>query len=178
MTSPREPDHLLRNIGWALLVIGTIVGSLGGARLPTANWPVALLGIAVVAAGAVVLFAVRRRTGSANGARPEVLAAMRALPDRLDALARDAPVLPLAAIAARIGELDRTHFRPIADGAPGLLPALGVTRYADVFGTYASGERSVARAWSAAADHHRPETLAALEAGVARIREAVARLDR
>jgi uncharacterized protein YjeT (DUF2065 family) len=175
--APLASSATLLKFGWALLVIGTIVGSVGGARLPKADVMLSGIGVGTVFAGAVVLFLLRRRAGVTASDQPEVLATMRALPDELESLAKRAPALPLIDIASRIGQLDRSHFRVIAEGAPRMLSVLGVARYADVFGTYASGERCIARAWSAASDHHRSETLAGLEAGAARIRDAVARLD-
>jgi hypothetical protein len=166
----------MRQVAWVLLVAGTIVGSLGGARLPEASYPVAAAGVALIIVAAVLLHAKRKQHRAGSLEHGEVLAAMRALAEPLGALTREAPELPLSEIAARIAHLNTTYFAPIADGAPRMLSAMGATRYADVFTTYASGERAISRAWSAASDHHRPETLAALRAGTARIEEALDKL--
>jgi hypothetical protein len=169
----------------ALLVLGTVTASLGGARLPQADWRIAGAGLAALAAGAALLRRSGRggaeATGSAgapgDSAADVALRALRALPARLDALEAEAPSLELPELIRRLSALAAELGDPIAEGSPGLLRRLGTERFAEVLGTYASGERALARAWSAAADQHRPEALAALSAGAARIREARHALD-
>lgn len=169
---------MMKKLGWILLIAGTIVGSLGGARLPEADWTIAGVGLAMLAGSAVLMrLAARHAGGGAAAAGSDVVAAMRQLTERLEALVKEAPSLSLAEVAERISRLSADFFAPISDGSPRMLGAMGPERYAEVFGTYASGERSIARAWSAASDQHRPETLASLELGTARIKEAVSRLE-
>jgi hypothetical protein len=169
----------MQKMALALIVLGTVVASVGGARLPEADWWVSGLGLLVLVAGGVVLrLSTRRVEASAGISGEQVVAALRGLPDELEAICAEVEQLQLAEVTERLSGLEVKYFRPIADGAPLLLGAMGAGRFAEVFGVYASGERLVARAWSAAADHHRPEATAALRSGSARIREAALAMGR
>lgn len=165
----------MRNLGIVLLVLGTIVGSLGGAKLPTANWAVAGAGFAMLVAALVLLRWPKKGDGTKSADAPEkvVIPLLRELPKEIEAIRLEAEDLELPALLERLGKLDREFLQGISEGSPALLSSLGPQRFADVFGQYASGERLLARAWSAAADHHRPEALDALERSALRIREAV-----
>jgi hypothetical protein len=158
-----------------LLALGTIVGTLGGAHLPKTDWRIVIAGLALLALGAGLM---RRRSGaevsSLHRAGREVLASVAALPDRIDVLVADAPSLDFGELRQRLDQLELEAIRPVAEASVDLLPSLGAARFAAVFGAFASAERSLARAWSAAADRHRPETLAALAHGAERAREAAA----
>jgi hypothetical protein len=101
---------------------------------------------------------------------------LRQLPARLEDLDRRAAELELGELIAELDGLEVELLAPIADGSPPLLAALGTPRFAAIFGPFASAERAVARAWSAAADGHRTEALSALEVAVARARSAVSAL--
>lgn len=170
-------------LGYLLLVAGTIIASLGGAKLPEVDRVLSGIGIAMLVVAAVAI----RRAMGANGAAalsgsavpaaaiPEL---MRKLIPELEALAAEAKDLPLVTITRRIDQLEPKYLRPLADGSPGLMGVLGPERFAEVAGAYASGERFLARAWSAAADKHRPEALLSLERAIERMREALVMLDR
>jgi hypothetical protein len=164
-----------------LLIGGTIVATFGAAKLPEANPLVTGLGLLLLSGGGVILFLLRRKLAqvpAGAGASADVLKLMRELPDKLQPILDQADQLTLAQLGERIGELDVDYFRVIADGAPELLAPMGTERFAEVFGVYASGERYVSRAWSASVDHHRPETVASLCEGIARIRQAVEALEK
>ncbi len=164
----------MKHVATALLVLGTIVGTLGGAHLPTADWRIVAVGLVLLAVGALLA---RRAGGGAQATvalHGDLLAALAALPGRVDQLAADAASLDLVELRHRIDRLGEEALQPIADSSPALLPVLGASRFAEVFGVFASGERQLARAWSAAADEHRVEALAAIARGAERIREAAA----
>lgn len=162
-----------RALSLALLVLGTIVGTLGGAHLPSASWSVVGAGLVLLAAGAVV----GRRSGGARAtaaaaAERDAIAALVAAPASVDALSADAPSLALSDLRRRIDRLDVDVLQPIAEASPLLLPVLGASLFAEVFSAFASGERQLARAWSAAADGHSEEALASVVRGAERIRAA------
>jgi hypothetical protein len=170
----------MNTLATLLLVVGTIVGVFGGGKLPQANPYITGLGILLLAAGGVILYLERRRLAAApvgSAGTVDVLALIRVLPERLQLISDAADELTLAQIADRIGELDTEYFRPISDAAPALLGSMGTERFASVFGVYAGGERLISRAWSAAVDQHRPETLTSLREGISRIRAAAAAID-
>jgi hypothetical protein len=160
-----------------LLILGTIVGAFGGARLPQADPLVSAIGVLLLVAGCVLIYSQGRanKLAAANavGGVP-VFELMRALPDQLQPILDQSEQLSLAEITERLSALDLDYFRPIADASPALLNRMGAESFAAVFGLYASGERLISRAWSAAVDQHRPETIASLHEGLARIRQAAA----
>lgn len=166
----------MKAAGAALLVVGTIVGSLGGARLPEADLTIAGAGIALLVVALVLLRWPRTTTtgGAVGDARALVL--LGELPALVEALASDAATLEPSEVRGRLDALQRSHVLPIADGSTALLPALGADRFALVFGAFASAERWLARAWSAAADQHAEETRASLASALERLREAKASL--
>jgi hypothetical protein len=168
----------MRPISFGLVVLGTVVGTLGGARLPDADLRVTAVGIALLIAGAL---GVRRtRLGQSAGAihgsdaSGDVLGMLRALPAKIDAIAELAPAGALSDLVGKLSALQRDVLEPLSERSPSLLPRLGGARFASIFGPYASAERALARAWSAAADQHRPEALASLRLAAERAREAAA----
>lgn len=170
----------MKTLATVLIIAGTIVGAFGGGKLPKADPLVTGIGILLLIIGGVILSMQRRAHAKAAASAVDgidVLALMRALPPKLQPISDEADQLTLAQIAERIGDLDADYFRPIADGAPALLGSMGTARFASVFGVYASGERLISRAWSAAVDQHRPETLVSLREGIVRITEAAAAID-
>jgi len=169
-----------RIAGYGLLIAGTVLGSLGGARVPRADWTLALTGMALLVVGALLL---RRRpamgtkaAGTADGPgapASSVTDRIRELHGHVQGLAREAAGLALPDLRDRLGNLDRDYLRPLGDEAPALLASLGPARFAATFGSYAGAERALHRAWSAATDGHRPEAMTSLELGRRRLAETV-----
>lgn len=168
---------MLSNI---LLVVGTIVGALGGAQLPEANWTVALAGVGILTVGAVFSRMVRRLPSAADIAGPRPANA-RELLDRLcgeiDSIEAEIDSLTVDRLAEKLRVLDSEQIRPLARAVPGFLRDFGGARFAEIFGPYASGERLIGRAWSAATDRHHSEAVASFREGAARIRQACRFLD-
>jgi len=178
----------MKNVAIILLIVGTVVGTVGGAHLPEANWLIAGSGIALLLAGVLVYrLAERQRIARARAVAPgekerlspvdRALVCIRELPGLLDPIVEEMHELPLEVICERVGELEDTHFEIVGEAAEALFDRLGGATFAQVFGLYSGGERLVRRAWSAAADHHRPECMESLAEGAERIREAVAALE-
>lgn len=161
--------------GKLLLFFGTVVGALGGAHLPQANWTVAGVGLVILALGAVLTRVGQLRrlgTGGQGESLQGIQSALETLPGTVEALAMEAKNLSLEELVERLTELEALHLRPISDAAPRLLGTLGGSAFAEIFGPYASGERYLARAWSAAADGHRAEATASLSAGADSLKRA------
>ncbi len=174
---------MLRTAAIAFLVIGTIVGALGGAHLPTACPWIAGTGLLILAAGAAMLRLSRRSSASGEtgtgpgGTAGEALETLAKLPAPVAELSENAADLPLDEIRDRIGEISKDYLQPIADAAPSLLLHLGSRDYAEVMSAYATGERLLHRAWSAATDNHRDECLASLSRVGEQLDESVGKLD-
>lgn len=162
-----------------LLSIGTILATLGGARLPAVEWTLVVVGAIVLIVGGVLHRVDARKARSEGGvadtgADDEML---RSLSATLDELCERAPSLSLEALVEHLSELETGAMGQLADSIPRRLAEMGGERFAQIFGEYAAGERLVHRAWSAAADGHRPEALRSLQEGADRIRAAVSSLD-
>lgn len=167
------------------LVVGTIVASLGGARLPQADTTVSAIGIALLVAGIIGIRLVARAraaeasTATAGGARDadDPLSLLRAIPAHLEPLIEHAPTRPLPELVREIASVVDRHFVPLSEAAPSMLGRLGAARFATIFGSYASAERAIARAWSAASDGHRTEAVESLGRAQDRIGEALRQLE-
>lgn len=166
----------MKAAGLALLVLGTIVASLGGARVPSIDRLTVAIGLVLVVAGAVVARVAARSAGGTASAAPvtDALDALRELAPRVRAVLADAEGTPLPALADRLSALKREAFDPLSERAPALLGAMSGDRFASVFGPYASAERAVGRAWSAASDGHAEEAIGSLRVAVERLDEAIA----
>ena len=153
----------------ALLVSGTIIGTLGGARMPDVNWSLSAFGLALLVLAGLGLRFVQNTKDEAEGGDlgPDI----SELASKLEGLQAEAAGLALPDLVLRLSTLDSELVRPISERAPRMLKKLGTERFAEIFGTYASGERALARAWSAAADAHGPEALRSLEQSVRLIRQ-------
>ncbi|HJZ84394.1 MAG TPA: hypothetical protein VKN99_04445 [Polyangia bacterium] len=165
----------MSRLGFVLLVLGVCVGAVGAARVePGVDWWIVGAGATLLLAGAVAarvaarVEARRVKPGSAD----DPLAELTPLTQELAALASSGAQLELATL---IGRLDSVLERidRFAQARPLLLARLGSQRFAELLGQLATGERLLARAWSAAADHHLPECQAALAGGLARTQAAV-----
>lgn len=166
----------MKNASLLLLVVGTIVATLGGARMPTVDRTTVAVGLVIVVVGAVLArLAARGKGDSAGSSSAEVesaLAALRALPAGLASAASGADSDPLDAVATRLAALQRDAVDPLSERAAALLPQLGGERFARIFGPYASAERALGRARSAATDGHRDEVVASLARARAQLDEA------
>ena len=163
-----------------LLIAGTIVGAFGAGKLPQADPLITGAGLLLLIVAGVFGWRQRKKDAAlpaGDGGNVDVLTLIRALPAKLRPISDEADALTLDQLADRIEALDVDYFRPIADGAPQLLGTMGTDRFAAVFGVYASGERLISRAWSAAVDSHRPETIASLREGTSRIQQAADAID-
>jgi hypothetical protein len=80
--------------------------------------------------------------------------------------------LPMQQLAAETNEFIERNFKPVIEAQAALVQTQGFAKYAAHTGPWASGERMVYRAWSAATDGHRPEAVASLEESIPHLEEA------
>ena len=171
----------MKAVAGALLVLGTIVGTLGGSKLPTADVPLSAAGLVMLLVGTVLLRLGARSSPSSaalgQGDLESVRGHLVGLVDQIEQTARDASRLDLATLVDRISQIERDHLRPLDEQLPALLPVLGDRSYAELMGPFAMGEILIRRAWSAAADHHEGETRRALQEGAMRLRQSLDRFE-
>lgn len=81
-----------------------------------------------------------------------------------------------ALVIDRVGELQKTLMPAFISARPQLVARLGLSGYAQLMDAYASAERALNRAWSAAADDDEVEAITSLERGLALLDASAARL--
>lgn len=154
------------------MVLGCIAGVIAGAAPSTEtvgglpiNWTLA----AVSAVLLLLAFALRLRSGRGEAVRVESagsIEAARAAVDRtpadVEGLLSRAAHLPIRELAAELQRLIEFDLKPVLDAQSALVRSQGFAQYAAHTGPWASGERMIYRAWSAATDGHRPEAVASL----------------
>jgi hypothetical protein len=142
--------------------------------IPEEGWhliPWVWYGVSVVicVAGIVML----KQTGSpeqqreqgSNLSLADLSERLTRLIDNLEVLIKSVDELPPSQITARIDEQLADDFREFADGRNLITTEYGLNVFADVMTQFASGERSVNRAWSAAADGYVDESETCLKRG-------------
>ncbi len=166
-----------------VLYLGTAVSMAGGAPWPSPRWAVVVAGIAVLALGVALKRSADRAAPVTHAegavAAGTVGAAARALPvlvQRAQDLAREAPALDLAEIARRVEGMQSEGVEVVAAAQDDFVRAHGFVLYATVMAPLATGERLLHRAWSAASDGHRGETVDSVRAAVAHIEQAAGAL--
>jgi ribulose bisphosphate carboxylase small subunit len=168
----------MKTAAFVLLILGTILATLGGARLPQAHLGLTLTGLLVLGLG-LLLWRLHARQAPPPPVPPtsttqrdpqkkqqdpqeELQEQLHLLLQHTESLLKDAPTLSLAEIGEQIQLLDANLWQPLTQQLSLLLQRSHKT-LAERATSYAQAERYLWRAWSAATDHHRPETLDALQ---------------
>jgi hypothetical protein len=161
----------MKILGWLLFLVGTLVASAAGAKVPP-SWVVFGVGAAVATAGAIVLRVHAARAAGAGDAGSGIrdLAGLRKGLDAIgvgisDAAASEGDDALKVAVEATILE----RMIPVIEARMILSQAHGVESYAKVFTPLAACERCLNRAWSALVDGHPPESRAQLVAAQAHL---------
>ncbi|MDB4755763.1 hypothetical protein OAG56_00205 [Mariniblastus sp.] len=93
----------------------------------------------------------------------EITTSLHQLVHKVGQLAKESNYLPPSKILSRIDEDLGDDFRIFADGRDSLAAEFGLAVFADVMSNFSSGERSVNRAWCAAADGYVDEAETCLQ---------------
>jgi len=145
-----------------------------------------LLAVVGLGAGATLLRldTKRRREGGArasiaSGATPEQ--SLTSIIQTIDRIESDLPGIAdprirLSMIADRVGEAQKKHVDAFLNARDVMIPKLGLSGYAAVMDRFASGERQINRAWSAAVDGVEGESVACLRRGRELINDTLALL--
>jgi hypothetical protein len=158
--------------------LGMTLAMLGGATWPAPRWSVVALGLAVLLAAIAWARASRRREAAAaasSGERPLELARARITDAlaRTRALRESASHEALTSIGERAEAVVRECVEPVARAQESLTREHTFAGYARIMTPFASAERWLFRAWSAASDGHRPEVLVSLDHALAHLDEAL-----
>ena len=79
-------------------------------------------------------------------------------------------------ITDRLDGVQQTHLAAFVDARPELIGRYGIAGFARIMDAFAAAERTLNRAWSAAADGVLPAAVEALEIGMAHLEETQRRL--
>jgi len=174
-------------------ILGTWIGYVGmaiaivsGAYWPDPRWGMMAIGLVVLGAGIVV----KRKAGAppldrethARGQLAErsgsLTEGIRATATGARELAELAPTLHLEEVKRRVEDL--VHLGParLGEAQEAVSARVGFAHYAEVMGPLAIAERLLWRAWSAASDGHRPESVASLLEAIPYAEQAAAIADR
>ena len=82
----------------------------------------------------------------------------------------------MAHITARLDQIQQTHLAAFVEARPELIGRFGIAGFARIMDAFAAAERTLNRAWSAAADGVLPASIEALEIGSAHLEETQRRL--
>ena len=149
----------MKAFGWVLFLVGTLVASAAGAKVPP-SWVVFGVGAVVATAGAVLLRVHAARTiGGGDGVGGiRDLASLRAGLDVIEAgIVAAAASEGDEALKIAVEDAILERMIPVIEARMILAQAHGVEAYAKVFTPLASCERCLNRAWSAIVDGYPPE---------------------
>ena len=171
----------MRNL---LMVMGCVLGVTGGAAPSTAriiglpaDWSLAIAASALL----LVAFVMRWRSGkpsleettrTGKGSMTAARDAIARTAAEVHQLSVRAATIPIADLAAETNQLIERNLEPVIEAQTLLMKTQGFAKYAAHTGPWASGERMVYRAWSAATDGHRPEAVASLREAIPHFEEA------
>lgn len=166
----------MKALGWILFLIGTLVASAAGARIPP-SWVVFGVGAVVATAGAFVLRREMGKAAAAGGGKDggiADLAGLRAALDRIDEEIEAAlHTADDEALKAGIETTLLERVIPVVEARLMLSAAHGVEAYARVFTPMAACERCLNRSWSAVVDGHASESRAQASAARHHLAEAI-----
>lgn len=103
-------------------------------------------------------------------------AARRSVDQLLGELAGQRPEEQMHHITDRLDGIQQTHLAAFVDARPELIGRYGIAGFARIMDSFAAAERTLNRAWSAAADGVLPAAIEALEIGMAHLEETQRRL--
>lgn len=157
-----------------------------GVELPEEGWNLIpwtwyLLSIGVCVAGIVCLKMGKVSAGQKSERTGANLADIksslaRAIENTVQ-LSKETEELAPSQIAQRIDLVLADDLREFAEGRNSITSEFGLDVFADVMTQFASGERSINRAWSAAADGYLDESKTCIDRAIEMFREAQAVLD-
>ncbi|MCA9634510.1 MAG: hypothetical protein KC420_00560 [Myxococcales bacterium] len=173
----------MRLLGLLLMWIGVLAASLFSVtEVAAISWPLYGGAIAVGLVGVVLLRLTAKAAAHHHHRVNEDLATMRStltnVVTRLQPLVEAGEAIDVYGVKDRIDRELSEDLARFADARESMIPALGLTSYAEVMTRFAGGERLVNRAWSASADGYLDEVVLCLAGAHAQLVDARAHLER
>lgn len=140
------------------------------------SWPWYLGSVAVAIAGVVMLYRAKSTEGQQSELTKsnlqEIKSSLDKLITNLGSLRGSLDTMPPSQITKYIDDVLADDFRIFADGRDSITAEHDLSTFAEVMTQFAAGERSVNRAWSAAADGYVDEVATCLERAEAMLETA------
>ena len=168
-------------VGFELQDLSTIKVTADGWHL--IPWVWFGISLAVCLVGVVLIRKSMSQSEDASGHEAEsnldtIRSSLASLISKARTLEQQVGKLAPSKISAFIDDELAEDFRSFADGRECIIPRFGLNVYADVMTHFASGERYMNRAWSAAADGYVDEAATCIKQSMEFLGEASAELDR
>ena len=166
----------MKALGWILFVVGTLLASAAGARVPP-SWGAFAVGAVLATAGGVVLRRNMARAASAGSGDSEGIRDLAGLRDALHAIdgsiQNTLRAIDDDALKSCIETTLLEKVVPVVEARLILSAAHGVEAYARVFTPVAACERCLNRSWSAVVDGVPAEARAQASAARDHLAEAI-----
>ena len=171
---------MLRDLSKWTMYLGLGVAMVAGATWPSPTWAGVAVGLAIVGAG----IAMKRAAGAptieehadVGGEKPprtgSIEDALEHVAREVEALAGEAVSADFEAVKKKVEGLIWLGPERLGQAQEAVAARIGFAAYAEVMAPLATAERLMYRAWSAATDGHRPETINSLSAAVPYAKEA------
>lgn len=175
-------SDLLRKTNAWVMYAGMTVSMVGGATWPRPTWAIVAGGLVIVGAGIVMkrlggVGPAEEHGGEGDSAkRPprngNLKDALGELTRETQALSEQAEEMDFEAIKTKVEALIWIGPERFGQSQEVIAAKVGFPTYAEVMAPLASAERQLYRAWSAAADGHRPECVASIASALSFAKEA------
>jgi hypothetical protein len=172
---------MLRELSRWTMYLGMLIAMVAGATWPHPTWLGVLGGLVVIgvgvgmkrAAGPAPIDHAEGQSGGAKPARTGTLTeGIASVAEQVRVLSEEAKDADFEHVKKRVEELNWLGAERVGQAQEAIAARVGFAAYAEVMAPLATSERLLYRAWSAAADGHRPEVIASLAAAVPYAREA------
>ncbi|MEZ4380800.1 MAG: hypothetical protein R3A79_05605 [Nannocystaceae bacterium] len=172
----------MRLLGHILMWAGVLLASFFSvAEIDGIAWEVYVGSLALGLVGVALLRKTAATALHQEHRINEDLATMRAALSNvvrvLEELVAEGDLIEVYAVKDRIDGDMSEALASFADARESMIPAFGLTAYAEVMTRFAGGERLVNRAWSASADGYLDEVVACLRDALGQLSDAKGRYD-
>ena len=172
----------MRLLGHILMWAGVLLASFFSvAEIASISWEVYVGSLVVGLVGVALLRKTAATALHQEHRISEDLATMRAALSNvvrvLEELVEEGEMIDVYGVKDRIDGDMAENMANFADARESMIPAFGLTAYAEVMTRFAGGERLVNRAWSASADGYLDEVVTCLRDAFGQLHDAKGRYD-
>lgn len=160
----------MRKIGIIFYALGLLIATIAAAKVPESlgaypdTSPFFILGFAVALPGLLMWRkGVKKSTEQVDHSKINPKQIVHAIQTEVISIAQNLDTTPYPAICKKLDELAEGHIWKLNAHHQQIKDQMGTAHGTEFILYCANGERNLNRAWSTAADKHRPECLASLD---------------